>query len=588
MDHFVVSARKYRPATFDTVVGQASITSTLKNAIRNKQLAQAFLFCGPRGVGKTTCARILAKTINCFNPVNEVEACDRCESCLSFNRSASFNIHELDAASNNSVEDIRNLVDQVRIPPQVGQYKVYIIDEVHMLSQSAFNAFLKTLEEPPAYAKFILATTEKHRIIPTILSRCQIFDFKRITVKDIADHLSYVAKSEGVEAEEEALHVIAQKADGAMRDALSFFDQLVSFSGSRLTYATVTEHLNILDQSYYFRILDQVLARETSALLLTMNEIIDRGFDGQHFLIGLGEHLRNLLVCQDPATVVLLEVSKNLEQKYIDQARRCTPEFLLRALEIHNQFDQSYKISNNKRLQLELVLLQIATATPAGTSAAEKKNSLIPPEGFLQPENTPKPASESARSPVSPPPPPPSTPSPAPAASAPEIKTPSIKAVSPATPAPGGARTISIRPENHNISAKNPSNAGDFADLSREDFNQEKLDKIWDYYTESIASQYPNFYSILSSRKPLLKENYLLLLKLDNRAQEITLKDRRGELMDFLRSELRNSSIQMETELAEVQGQTKAYTSTERFQAMTSKNPSLKSLKETLDLEIDL
>ena len=383
MENFVVSARKYRPATFDTVVGQQSITSTLKNAIRNGQLAQAFLFCGPRGVGKTTCARILAKTINCLNPVNMVEACDKCESCLSFNRSASFNIHELDAASNNSVDDIRNLVEQVRIPPQVGKYKVYIIDEVHMLSANAFNAFLKTLEEPPAYAKFILATTEKHKIIPTILSRCQIFDFKRINVKDIADYLAFVAKKENVDVEEEALHVIAQKADGAMRDALSFFDQLVSFSGNKLTYETVTEHLNILDNTYYFKVLDQVLAQDTAGILLTINEIIDRGFDGQHFLIGLGEHLRSLLVCQDAATVKLLEISANLQQKYLEQAARCSPAFLLKALEIHNQFDQSYKTSNNKRLQLELALLQICTAVVAiNPAGSEKKNSLIPPEGI--------------------------------------------------------------------------------------------------------------------------------------------------------------------------------------------------------------
>jgi len=375
MDNFIVSARKYRPATFDTVVGQQSITSTLKNAIRNNQLAQAFLFCGPRGVGKTTCARILAKTINCFNPVNMVEACDQCESCLSFNRSASFNIHELDAASNNSVDDIRNLVDQVRIPPQVGKYKVYIIDEVHMLSASAFNAFLKTLEEPPPYAKFILATTEKHKIIPTILSRCQIFDFKRIVVQDIAGYLAYVAKNESVEAEEEALHVIAQKADGAMRDALSFFDQLVSFSGNKLTYETVTEHLNILDHSYFFNILDQTLEQNTSGLLLMINEIINRGFDGQHFLIGLGEHLRNLLVCKDAATVTLLEISANLRQKYIEQAGRCSPEFLLKALEIHNQFDQSYKTSNNKRLQLELALLQICSSSVPAKPATDEKKS---------------------------------------------------------------------------------------------------------------------------------------------------------------------------------------------------------------------
>jgi len=430
MDNFIVSARKYRPATFDTVVGQQSITSTLQNAIRNNQLAQAFLFCGPRGVGKTTCARILAKTINCLNPVNMVEACDKCESCLSFNRSVSFNIHELDAASNNSVDDIRNLVEQVRIPPQVGKYKVYIIDEVHMLSASAFNAFLKTLEEPPAYAKFILATTEKHKIIPTILSRCQIFDFKRISVKDIADYLTYVAKNEGVDVEEEATHVIAQKADGAMRDALSFFDQLVSFAGNKLTYETVAEHPIILPHAYYFAILDQVLAQDSSGLLLTINEIINRGFDGQHFLIGLGEHLRNLLVCKDAATVSLLEISANLQQKYVEQAGRCSAGFLLKALDIHNQFDQSYKTSNNKRLQLELALLQICAASVvASPSSTEIKKTLIPPGGLkekTEEENLPVSPATEVKKPIS-------------------VKPPTERQAVPAQ----GIRTISIKPENH-------------------------------------------------------------------------------------------------------------------------------------------
>ena len=299
MENFVVSARKYRPITFDTVVGQKSITSTLKNAIKNNHLAQAFLFCGPRGVGKTTCARILAKTINCQNIKDNMEACDECESCTSFNNSASFNIHELDAASNNSVEDIRNLVEQVRIPPQVGEYKVYIIDEVHMLSTAAFNAFLKTLEEPPAYAKFILATTEKHKIIPTILSRCQIFDFKRIGIDDIAKHLQFIAENEGVKAEADALHIIAQKADGALRDALSMFDQIVSFSGGDITYKNVIDNLNVLDYDYYFRIIDAIQAKDITQCLLIINEIIDNGFDGQHFIIGMGEHLRNLLVCKN-------------------------------------------------------------------------------------------------------------------------------------------------------------------------------------------------------------------------------------------------------------------------------------------------
>lgn len=576
MDNFIVSARKYRPATFDTVIGQQSITSTLKNAILNHQLAQAFLFCGPRGVGKTTCARILAKTINCMNPVNELEACDQCESCLSFNRSASFNIHELDAASNNSVDDIRNLVDQVRIPPQVGKYKVYIIDEVHMLSASAFNAFLKTLEEPPAYAKFILATTEKHKIIPTILSRCQIFDFKRITVKDIADYLAFVAKSEGVEAEEEALHLIAQKADGAMRDALSFFDQLVSFSGSKLTYQIVTEQLNILDHTYYFRIMDQVLNQDTAGLLLSINDIMNRGFDGQHFLIGLGEHLRNLLVCQDASTLSLLEVPANLKQKYAEQSGKCTSLFLIKALEIHNQFDQSFKISNNKRLQVELALLQICTATVAANpQAAEKKNSLISPGGVKEqsaaeiPPVASAPVPEPERKPIS-------------------VKPPVSQ---PAVAAPANSsstRTISIKIENHNPKAKLTNETGILAEQTEHiSFDQEKLNKVWAYYTESIAGQYPNFYSILSSRKPVLKENNLIELTLDNKAQELTMKERRVDLLDFLRSELGNNGIQMETILVETVSQSKPYTQEEKYKAMLEKNPELKTLREALDLELE-
>ena len=359
MENFVVSARKYRPVTFDTVVGQGSITSTLKNAIRNNTLAQAFLFCGPRGVGKTTCARIMAKTINCLNPTENMEACNECESCRAFNNNASFNIYELDAASNNSVEDIRSLVDQVRIPPQIGQYKVYIIDEVHMLSAAAFNAFLKTLEEPPAYAKFILATTEKHKIIPTILSRCQIFDFKRITVDDIAKHLAYVAQSEGVTAEPEALNIIAQKADGALRDALSIFDQMVSFSGKNITYKDVIENLNVLDYDYYFQIVDHILHGNTSDILLILNDIIRKGFEPQHFVSGMGNHLRSLLVCKDPITVQLLEVSEQLKQRYLIQSQTCPLPILIKALEINNQCDIDYRAANNKRLHLEIALLKM-------------------------------------------------------------------------------------------------------------------------------------------------------------------------------------------------------------------------------------
>lgn len=382
MDNFIVSARKYRPSTFNTVVGQSHITNTLKNAIKNKQLAQAFLFTGPRGVGKTTCARILAKTINCMNPGEDLEPCNKCESCVSFNKSASFNIHELDAASNNSVDDIRVLVDQVRIPPQVGSYKVHIIDEVHMLSQQAFNAFLKTLEEPPEYAKFILATTEKHKIIPTILSRCQIYDFKRIGVRDITEHLKWVAGNENVNAEPEALQVIAQKADGALRDALSIFDQLVSFTGSDLTYKHVVENLNVLDYDYYFNITDHLFASRLSESLLVLDKIIESGFDGQHFLTGLGAHFRDLLVCRDEKTVGLLEVGDKIKDKYLEQARHVETSFLLKSLDIIQKNDFTYKSSNNKRLQLEITLMQITAlklipeqqiSTTAGPQPVKKK-----------------------------------------------------------------------------------------------------------------------------------------------------------------------------------------------------------------------
>jgi DNA polymerase-3 subunit gamma/tau len=363
MENFIVSARKYRPDTFQTVVGQASITSTLKNAIRNNQLAHAYLFCGPRGVGKTTCARIFAKTINCQNLSPEIEACNECESCMAFNGNRSYNIHELDAASNNSVDDIRNLTDQVRIPPQIGKYSIYIIDEVHMLSQAAFNAFLKTLEEPPRHAIFILATTEKHKIIPTILSRCQIFDFNRIKIHDIAGHLANVANSEAVKVEGEALNVIAQKADGAMRDALSIFDQIVSFSGKNITYKDVISNLNVLDYDYYFKLVDLFLKNDISNSLLVFNEILDHGFDGHHFITGLSSHFRDVMVCKDPVTIQLLEVGGEIKEKYKIQASLCDSDFLIGALQIANECDLQYKASQNKRLLVELATIKISQLT---------------------------------------------------------------------------------------------------------------------------------------------------------------------------------------------------------------------------------
>lgn len=365
MESYVVSARKYRPATFDSVVGQSHITNTLKNAIKSGQLAQAFLFCGPRGVGKTTCARILAKAINCQNLSDTIEACNECESCKSFNDSTSMNIFELDAASNNSVDDIRRLVEQVRIPPQSGKYKVYIVDEVHMLSSQAFNAFLKTLEEPPSYAKFILATTEKHKIIPTILSRCQIFDFKRIKIEDISHHLEYVAKTENIPYEPEALHVIAQKADGGLRDALSMFDQLINFTGGNLTYANCIDNLNVLDYEYYFKLVDYFRAGDIGGALLLYQQVLDKGFDGQHFITGLSEHIRNLLVCLDPITQTLLDVSDTIRYRYVEQAVNCKLQLLVKLLDISSDFEYRYRDANNKRLFIEVALTKLASLSNA-------------------------------------------------------------------------------------------------------------------------------------------------------------------------------------------------------------------------------
>ncbi|HEX8657619.1 MAG TPA: DNA polymerase III subunit gamma/tau, partial [Hymenobacter sp.] len=360
MDNFVVSARKYRPSTFRSVVGQQHVTTTLQNAIQSQHLAQAFLFCGPRGVGKTTCARILAKTINCTNLSAETEACGTCASCVAFQENASFNVHELDAASNNSVEDIRSLVEQVRYAPQAGKYKIYIIDEVHMLSNAAFNAFLKTLEEPPSYAIFILATTERHKIIPTILSRCQIFDFSRIRVEDMRGHLRYVATQEGISAEDDALHLLAQKADGGLRDALSMFDQMVTFGGNNLTYKEVVQNLHILDYDYYFRLVDSLLTENLSAALLLLDEVVQNGFDLHNFVVGTAEHLRGLLVCKDAVTVQLLEVSEGIRQKYVQQAQAAPLAFVLSALNLISQCDREFKQAKNQRLHVELALMKLA------------------------------------------------------------------------------------------------------------------------------------------------------------------------------------------------------------------------------------
>jgi DNA polymerase-3 subunit gamma/tau len=553
MENFIVSARKYRPQTFDSVVGQKSITNTLNNAIRNKQLAQAFLFCGPRGVGKTTCARILAKTINCEHLSPAMEACDKCQSCVSFNENGSFNIYELDGASNNSVDEIRNLVDKVRIPPQMGKYKVYIIDEVHMLSANAFNAFLKTLEEPPDYAKFILATTEKHKIIPTILSRCQIFDFKRITVEDIVSHLNYVAANEGISVEENALHIIAQKADGAMRDALSIFDQLVSFAGDKLTYETVLENLNVLDYDYFFNITGHILAGDISSTLLTINEILDKGFEGQHFLIGFGEHIRNLLVCKDPVTVKLLETAPTIRNQYLSQSALCPVDFLLNVLEINNKCDLSYKISNNKRLHIELALMQMCQIL----NKVEKRTSdPIPPS---------------------------------PPKSAPPLK-PSEPEKPKASKTFPGTLSIKDMSSNHQNETEDKTQMAEDKNIEYNIsnlFTLEQLETAWDEYSESLHNLMPHLSATLKKHRPVLKEDFLIEFCVDNKVLAEDLTQKRNELLEFLTSRLKNTKIHLQIIVPDHPIGVKPYTDREKFGRMAEKNPDLLKLREQLDLEIE-
>ncbi|MEI7663243.1 MAG: DNA polymerase III subunit gamma/tau [Bacteroidota bacterium] len=596
MENFIVSARKYRPQTFDTVVGQKSITNTLKNAIKNNQLAQAFLFCGPRGVGKTTCARILAKTINCENISANVEACDHCSSCVSFNENASFNIYELDGASNNSVDDIRTLVDQVRIPPQMGNYKVYIIDEVHMLSASAFNAFLKTLEEPPPYAKFILATTEKHKILPTILSRCQIFDFKRITVDDIAGHLLDVAGKEHITVEDNALHIVAQKADGAMRDALSIFDQLVSFSGNTLTYNTVLENLNVLDYEYFFKITDQILQGDIPGTLLTINDIIDKGFEGQHFLIGFGEHVRNLLVCKDASTARLLETAPSIRSHYIEQSRLCQVGFLIKILDINNRCDLNYKTSNNKRLHLELSVMQMCTMVlqPESNQPASKA-AVIPP---LTPAMQPAPAPVKPVVPTQP------------AASVPDPAAQFQQTVSGSQPpaAAGNPEVTEVKKAvetvkmrdirnefNSTTSIKKPvPKAGSLQPDENQPpnetatpFTPDELILCWDDFADSLKTVSPHLFSTLKSARPVLGPGWNIEFTIGNKVLEDELNLRKTEMLEFLRMRLNNYKIQVNTQVSESLKNAKPYTDKEKFDLMAEKNPALNTLKDELGLEIE-
>lgn len=572
-EQFIVSARKYRPAMFDSVVGQLNITNTLKNAIKNNHLAQAFLFCGPRGVGKTTCARILAKTINCENLTDGVEACNKCKSCVSFNESTSFNVHELDAASNNSVEDIRNLVDQVRIPPQYGRYKIYIIDEVHMLSQAAFNAFLKTLEEPPAYAKFILATTEKHKIIPTILSRCQIFDFSRITIDDIANHLAYVAKKENIEYEIDALHVIAQKADGALRDSLSIFDQIVSFAGKNITYKAVIDNLNVLDYDYYFKITDSIMQNNITEILLVLNDIIEKGFDGHHFIVGLSEHFRNLLVCKDVATIKLLEVGANIKDKYRQQAQLCPALFLIKALEFCSKCDVQYKIITNKRLLLELTLLQISALTVATETPAtpEKKNSSvnINTQPVQQQQQQQQPTIQRVQSNI---------------VANNSLNNSQVNIGSP------NFNTLSINQKVENKPIVKEEEVVSNATSQNKVFDTNIIKSSFENIALQLQEQFPNLSAILKSCSIEVLPNNIIQVGVESKFQEIEFTEKRPEFMPLLKKMIENDFFTLQTIIAATeQNKTtqKAFSPKDKFDVLNAKNPNLDKLRNALDLDLD-
>ncbi|MEJ7560166.1 MAG: DNA polymerase III subunit gamma/tau [Pedobacter sp.] len=601
MENFIVSARKYRPSTFETVVGQQHITGTLKNAIKNNQLAQAFLFCGPRGVGKTTCARILAKTINCTNLTAEQEACGTCDSCVSFQTGHSFNFHELDAASNNSVDDIRSLIEQVRIPPQAGKYKIYIIDEVHMLSANAFNAFLKTLEEPPSYAIFILATTEKHKILPTILSRCQIFDFNRIQVDDISALLLKIAGRENIATEADGLHIIAQKADGGLRDALSMFDQIVSYTNKNVTYKSVIDNLNILDYDYYFKLTEYLTSANVSQALILFDEILNNGFDGNNFINGLSSHLRNLLVAKDPQTTRLLEVSENIKQKYLQQSQQTAVSFILTALNLANQCDLNYKNSKNQRLQVELSLikmchipsvLQLAQLPKGNTLTDEdqikKKTNLVSsPQRELADTAEPKAAEAPVIDKEEP------------------VLAPITKAEAPAQAlpiaVPSGKIALTSTRSNQKFASLIPS----LTDLERiatgnedkepkyitgdakESFSQEQLIECWNQYaTKAKEEGKINVYTLLTSADPKLEDQDVIIVHIEHKLQESLIQDEMIDLLNTIRPKLRNFNISIKTRQVERIAVNRLYTSTEKYQYLLEKNPKLEEMRRRFNLDI--
>ena len=571
MDNFIVAARKYRPSTFNSVVGQSSLTTTLKNAIKSNHLAHAYLFCGPRGVGKTTCARIFAKTINCSNLTSEFEACNECESCVSFNEQRSYNIHELDAASNNGVDDIRSLTDQVRIPPQIGKYSVYIIDEVHMLSQGAFNAFLKTLEEPPAHAIFILATTEKHKIIPTILSRCQIYDFNRITVPDTVKHLQMVAEKEHVTVDVNGLNVIAQKSDGGMRDALSIFDQLVSFCGNNISYQGVIENLNVLDYEYYFKLVESFLKGEVSQSLLIFNEVLNKGFDAHHFITGLSSHLRDVLVSKDPQTIQLLEVGADIGTRYKTQAELCSADFLFQALKISNDCDIDYRQSKNKRLLVELTLIRLCQLTDekkksiTDTKPAPIQKIAVEPAKITNSESNIQEAKPVAHTPEKP------------------------------KPVVQEAKPTFLKPQSISISSTTitSSPAPDYETKVQETkhinnklFTLQELENAWLKFAETIP-ELGRMKSFIQSTQPILVTDSEFEVFVSNTLQEKDLIKLKPEILDYIRQKVQNDLVTMNIKLAEETETQRANTPEERFRILSEKNPTLDILKNGLQLEID-